>query len=65
VRICALAAAIVAAGCGGDSSGRGGDPVQQVPANGGVRDGKTGKITARLEGSFGLDAFEAAIKSGL
>jgi hypothetical protein len=26
---------------------------------------KTGRITARLEGSFGLDAFEKAIKTGL
>jgi hypothetical protein len=26
---------------------------------------KQGKITARLEGSFGVDAFETAVKSGL
>jgi hypothetical protein len=26
---------------------------------------KTGKITARLEGSFGFRAFEAAVKTGL
>jgi hypothetical protein len=26
---------------------------------------KNGKITARLEGSFGVDAFEKAVKSGL
>jgi hypothetical protein len=27
--------------------------------------GADGKITARLEGSFGIDAFEDAIKTGL
>jgi hypothetical protein len=26
---------------------------------------KRGRITARLEGSFGLDAFENAVKTGL
>ena len=26
---------------------------------------KNGKVTARLEGSFGVDAFEDAIKTGL
>jgi hypothetical protein len=26
---------------------------------------KTGRVTARLEGSFGVDAFEAAVKTGL
>jgi hypothetical protein len=26
---------------------------------------KQGKVTARLEGSFGVDAFETAVKTGL